>query len=131
RMQAYLSTVEAARAARISLIAETAAAYITLAAERSRLAIARDTMANSKQVMDLTEQLVTGGTSDRGDYWQAATVYQQARADVALLSAAIVRDKNALELLAGTSLDDSLLPDALPVQLDWFADVPVGASSSI
>ncbi|HEY6176561.1 MAG TPA: efflux transporter outer membrane subunit, partial [Kofleriaceae bacterium] len=131
RMQAYLSTVEAARAARISLIAETAAAYVTLAADRSRLAIARDTMANSKQVMDLTEQLVTGGTSNRGDYWQAATVYQQARADVAQLTAAIAQDKNALELLAGTAIDDALLPDALPEQLDWFADVPVGLSSSV
>jgi multidrug efflux system outer membrane protein len=131
RMQAYLSTVEAARAARISLIAETAAAYITLAADRSRLAIARDTMANSKQVMDLTEQLVTGGTSNRGDYWQAATVYQQARADVAQLTAAIAQDKNALELLAGSAIDDALLPDALPEQLDWFADVPVGLSSAV
>ncbi|HEY0993441.1 MAG TPA: TolC family protein, partial [Kofleriaceae bacterium] len=79
RLQAYFSTVEAAKATRISLIAETASAYLTLAADRSRLVIARDTMANSKQVMDLTEQLVTGGTSNRGDYWQAATVYQQAR----------------------------------------------------
>jgi multidrug efflux system outer membrane protein len=131
KLQAYLSTIEAARAARISLIAETAAAYLTLAADRSRLAIARDTMANSKQVMDLTEQLVTGGTSNRGDYWQAATVYQQARADVALLTAAIAQDRNALELLAGSRLDDGVLPDALPDQVDWFADVPVGLSSAV
>ena len=131
RLQAYLSTVEAARAARISLIAETCAAYVTLAADRSRLAIARDTMGISKQTMDLTEQLVTGGTSNRGDYWQAATVYQQARADVAQLTAAIEQDKNALELLAGSHVDDSLLPDALPDQLDWFTDVPVGMSSAV
>ena len=131
RLQAYFSTVEAAKATRISLIAETASAYLTLAADRSRLAIARDTMANSKQVMDLTEQLVTGGTSNRGDYWQAATVYQQARADVAQLTAAIAQDKNALELLAGSAIDDALLPDALPEQLDWFADVPVGLSSAV
>jgi multidrug efflux system outer membrane protein len=131
KLQAYLSTVEAARAARISLIAETAAAYATLAADRSRLAIARDTMANSKQVMELTEQLVTGGTSNRGDYWQAATVYEQARGDVAQLTAAIAQDRNAIELLAGGPIDDAALPDALPDQLDWFADVPVGLSSSV
>jgi outer membrane protein, multidrug efflux system len=131
RMQAYLSTVETARAARISLIAETCAAYVTLAADRSHLAIARDTMGIAKQTMDLTEQLVSGGTSNRGDYWQAATVYQQARADVAQLTAAIEQDRNALELLAGGKLDDSLLPDALPDQLDWFGDVPVGMSSAV
>src|SRR5262249_2733057 len=77
------------------------------------------------------EQLVTGGTSNRGDYWQAATVYQQARADVAQLTAAIAQDKNALELLAGSAIDDALLPDALPEQLDWFTDVPIGLASSV
>jgi multidrug efflux system outer membrane protein len=131
RLQAYFSTVEAARATRISLIAETAGAYLAMAADRSRLAIARDTMTVAKQTMDLTEKLVTGGTSNRGDYWQAATVLQQARADVALLTAAIAQDRNALELLAGGPVDDALLPDALPPELAWFGDVPVGLSSTV
>jgi multidrug efflux system outer membrane protein len=130
RLEAYLSTVEAASATRISLIAETASAYLTLAADQSHLAIARDTMAVAQRTMDLTEQLVAGGASNRGDYWQAATVYQQARADVALLTAAITQDRDALELLAGGPIDDALVPDALPEQLDWFADVPVGLSSA-
>ena len=131
KREAFLSTVEAAKATRISLIAETASAYLTLAADRSRLAIARDTMESSKRTMDLIEQLVGGGTSNRGDAWQATTVFQQARADVGLLTAAIAQDRNALELLAGGALPDAMLPDALPEQLDWFADVPVGLSSAV
>lgn len=131
KLHAYFSTVEAAKATRISLIAETAGAYLTLAADHSRLAIARDTMASSKRTMDLTDQLVGGGTSNRGDYWQVATVYQQARADVALLTAAIAQDRDALELLAGGPISDDLLPDVLPEQLDWVADVPVGLSSAV
>jgi outer membrane protein, multidrug efflux system len=131
QLQAYFSTVEAAKATRISLIGETASAYLTLAADRSRLVIARDTMASSQRTMELTEQLVTGGASNRGDYWQANTVYQQARADVAQLTAAIAQDRNALELLAGGPIADALLPDALPDQLDWFAEVPVGLSSAV
>jgi outer membrane protein, multidrug efflux system len=131
RLEAYFSTVEAAKATRISLIAELAAAYASLAADQSRLAIARDTMESSKRTMDLTEQLVTGGTSNRSNYWQAATTYQQARADVAFLVAAVAQDRNALELLTGSPLDDALLPDALPEQLDWFSDVPVGLSSQV
>jgi len=131
RLQAYLSTVEAARAAQISLIGEIASAYLTLAADKSRLAIANDTVESSKHTMDLTEALVGGGTSNRGDYWQAATVFQQARADVALLTAAIAQDRDALELLAGGPVADSLLPDALPDPSAWFADVPVGLSSSV
>ena len=131
RLQSYYASIETAKAARISLIAEASTAYIALAADRSRLAIAQTTMDNSKKAMDLTEALVGGGTSNRGDFWQASTVYQQARADVAQLTAAIAQDRNALELLAGGPLDDSLLPDALPPQLDWFADVPSGLSSQI
>ncbi|HEY0477858.1 MAG TPA: efflux transporter outer membrane subunit [Kofleriaceae bacterium] len=131
RREAFLSTVETARAARISLIAETASAYVTLAADQSRLVIARDTMAVAKQTMDLTEQLVTGGASNRGDFWQAATVFQQARGDVALLTAAIAQDRNALELLAGGPVADAVLPQALPAELDWFAEVPVGLSSAV
>src|SRR5262249_49931321 len=117
--------------ARISLIAEAATAYVTLASDRSRLAIARETMATSQKAMELTEQLVGGGTSNRSDYWQASTVYQTARGGGALLTAPIAQDRHALELLAGGPVDDALLPDALPVQLDWFGDVPVGLSSAV
>jgi multidrug efflux system outer membrane protein len=131
KLQAYFSTVEAARATRITLISETADAYLTYAADKSRLAIALDTMTSSKRTMELTEQLVGGGTSNRGDFWQASTVYEQARADVALLTASIAQDRNALELLAGGPIADALLPDALPEPLDWFADVPVGMSSAV
>jgi multidrug efflux system outer membrane protein len=131
KLQGYFAAIERVKATRITLVAETATAYVTLAADRSRLAIARDTMAASQRAMDLVEQLVGGGTSNRGDYWQAATVFQQARADVALLTAAIAQDRDALELLAGGPIDDALLPEALPAQLDWFADVPVGLSSAV
>jgi multidrug efflux system outer membrane protein len=131
KQQALLSTVEAAKAARISLIGEISAAWLTLAADRSRLAIANDTVHSSRRTMELTDQLVGGGTSNRGDFFQATTVFQQARADVALLTAAIAQDRNALDLLAGGPIPDDLLPDALPEHLDWFADVPVGLPSTV
>jgi multidrug efflux system outer membrane protein len=131
KLQQYYAAVESVRAMRISLVAEASNAWVTLAADKSRLAIAQNTMATAKKAMDLTEQLVSGGASNKGDFWQASTVYHQARFDVAQLTAAIARDKNALELLAGGPIDDALLPDALPQQLDWFADVPVGLSSAV
>jgi multidrug efflux system outer membrane protein len=131
RAQEVLATVELARAARISLIGEIATAYATLAADQSRLVIAQEAMANGKRVMEVTEQLVGGGTSNRSDFYQASTVFQQGRADVALLTAAIEQDKNALELLAGGPITAELLPTELPEALDWFAEVPAGLSSSV
>lgn len=161
KQQQFLATVETARATRVSLIGELATAWLALAADRSRLAIARDTLASGKRTMELTEQLVGGGTSNRGDYYQAETVYEQARADIALLTAAIAQDRNALELLAGGPVADDLLPDALPDLVPvasvptpttdshaaapapapppppaidpsgWFGDVPAGLASSV
>lgn len=131
KVQQLLATVEVARAARISLIGELATAYAALAADQSRLAIARETMENGKRVMELTDKLVGGGTSSRSDYFQAATVFQQARADVALLTSAIAQDRNALELLAGGPIAEALLPTELPEGLDWFGEVPAGLSSSV
>ncbi len=131
REHQYVATIENAKATRISLIGELCTAYVALAADQSRLAIARDTAELAKKTMELTDQLVTGGMSNRGDFYQASTVYQQARADVALLTAAIAQDRNALELLAGGPVADTLLPTALPEQLDWFAEVPTGLSSAV
>ena len=131
KLQQYLASAETARAAQITLVAETATAYLTLAADRSRLLVAQDTMESGKRTMDLTEQLVGGGTSNRTDFYQAETIYQSARADVAALTTAIAQDHDALDLLAGSHVDDSLLPPALPDQLDWFAEVPVGMSSQV
>lgn len=131
REHQYFATIENAKATRISLIGELCTAYVALGADQSRLAIARDTAELAKQTMELTDQLVVGGMSNRGDFYQASTVYQQARADVALLTAAIAQDRNALELLAGGPIATDLLPTALPDQLDWFADVPVGLSSAV
>ncbi|CAN5719297.1 efflux transporter outer membrane subunit [soil metagenome] len=131
KQQQILDAVELARVARMSLIGEVCTAYVTLAADRKRLAIANETMENGKRVMDLSDKLVGGGTTNRSDYYQAATVYQQARADVALLTATIEQDKNAIELLAGGPVGDGLLPQALPDVPEWFADVPVGVSSAV
>lgn len=131
KLQQYFSAIETARATRLSLIGEVAAAYLTLAADKSRLAIAQETAASGQRTMDLTNQLVGGGTSNRGDYWQASTVYQQARADVAALTAAIAQDRDAIELLAGGPIPDALLPDALPDPSEMFGDVPIGMSSGV
>ena len=131
KLQQYFSLIETAKATRISLVGEISTAWVTMAADKSRLQIALDTVESSKKTMELTDALVGGGTSNRGDYYQASTVYQQARADVALLTAAIAQDKNALDLLVGAQVPADLLPDALPDGLDWFADVPSGMSSAV
>lgn len=131
KQEQYFASVENAKATRISLIGEIATAYVSMAADKARLAIAQDTAASGKKTMELTDALVGGGTSNRGDYYQAATVYQQALADIAQLTAQIAQDKNALDLLCGAQVDPALVPDALPGTPDWFAEIQPGASSEV
>lgn len=128
--ETYLSTAEAERATRISLIANTIIYYVALAADRSNLHIAEQTLESAQRSMELTRSRLTAGVASLVDVKQAETVYQQARADVASLTASIAQDRNALELAVGSPIDDVLLPNELPADNSWLADVPAGLSSA-
>ncbi|SEB25634.1 efflux transporter outer membrane subunit [Variovorax sp. YR216] len=133
-LESYLSSAEAARATRITLIGDTTNAWILLAADRSRLATARETLRSAEQSMGVTRKRLELGVAARSDLSDAETIYQQARADVASYTAAVAQDRNALELLAGGPVADDLLPDGLPAEgqsAGWLADVPAGLSSSV
>lgn len=130
-LETYLATEEAARATRISLIAETASAYLTLAADNSQLTLARRTVENARRSKELTQKRLEAGVAARLDVRQAETIYQQARADLASTTALIAQDRNALELLAGSRIADALLPAELPIDHLWLAEVPAGLSSTV
>src|SRR5207244_3545329 len=51
----YLATEAGARAARLSLVGEVARAYLTLAADRTSLSIAKETVASAGRTVALTE----------------------------------------------------------------------------
>lgn len=130
-VETYLATEEAARATRISLIAETASAYLTLAADSSQHELSRRTVESAQRTMEVTRKRLEAGVSSRLDVRQAETIYQQARADLASTTALIAQDRNALELLTGSRIPDELMPNELPDNHQWLADVPAGLSSSV
>jgi multidrug efflux system outer membrane protein len=129
--ESYLSTAEAARATRISLISETITAYLTLAADQTTLGISQRTLQNAQRSMQVTGSRLAAGVASLVDVKQAETTYQQARSDVASLTSSVAQDRNALELLAGSSINDALLPAELPEKGEWFADIPAGISSDV
>lgn len=130
-LQQYFATAEAQRAARISLIAEIASAWLTLAADQDQLAIARETLASYRQSLDLTGAQFRVGTASELEVRQADTNYQAARADVAVLQAQIAQDRNALNLLVGTTVGDPLLPAELGTDNRTLAQLPTGVSSEV
>ena len=130
-LQQYFATEEAQRSARISLIAEIASAWLTLAADRDELAIARDTLESYKHSLDLTGAQFRVGTASELEVRQADTNYQAARNDIAALQAQIAQDRNALNLLAGTMVDDALLPAGLGNGDFTLAQLPADLSSTV
>lgn len=130
-LQSFFATEENSRAARISLISETATAWLTLAADQDRLALAKDTLATREESLRLTQQQVDGGVGSRLDLRNAQTLTETARADVATYTAQVAQDRNALTLLAGTEVPVNLLPTGSVADATILADLPAGLPSDV
>ena len=112
-LERYFASEEAQRSARISLIAEIATAWLTLASDRDQLALSEQTLKTFEQTLELTRAQFRIGVASELEARQAETNYQGARNDIAALRTRIAQDRNALNLLAGASVAAELLPSAL------------------
>ncbi len=131
QLNAYFATEQAARATRLTLAADIADVYFTLAADRSLLAIARQTAVSAQRSVALTSARLAGGIAPRTDLRQAETIQATARSDLANLTTIVEQDRNALELLIGGPVRDADLPDAIESIDGQVGPVPVGLASSI
>ncbi|MBV8973031.1 MAG: TolC family protein, partial [Sphingomonadaceae bacterium] len=131
QFQQYLATAAAARATRLTLVADVANAWLTLAADKSLLAIAADTEKSAQQTVDLTRARLTGGIAPRTDLRQAENTLYTARADRANAATLVAQDGNALRLLVGADIADADLPEAIGKVGDAVAPVPAGIDSRI
>lgn len=129
--EAYLASEAGARAAYVTLVAETASAWLVLAADQDFLRLAEDTAASAQRAVELTQALNDRGLISRLDVVSAQQVLEQARADVADYTRQVAQDRNALELLVGGPISDELLPPSLR-DLDAAVGLPsAGLSSAV
>ncbi len=130
----FLATESTQRSVRTSLIAQVADAWLTLAANRELLKLAQETLASRSTTLELTrKQQALGGTS-RLTVAQAQAAAEAARGDVANYRRLIEQSRNALNLLAGTSVPDDVLPqsqDGAERMALALVDVPAGMSSDV
>ena len=122
---------EAQRATRISLIAEIATAWLTMAADAEQLRLSRETLDTFENTLTLTREQFRVGVGSELEVRQAETSYQAAVNDIAALEAAVAVDQNALNLLAGTTVPRELLPAQWPDDTFVRDDLPVGLSSEV
>ncbi len=107
----YLAQQETQRGARLSVVAQVADAWLTLAAEGQRLRLAEELRKSQQQTLDLTERQYQLGAASGLQRARAQTAYEAARGEAARSAAAVRQARLTLELLAGQPLPDALLPD--------------------
>lgn len=129
--ETYLSTESGMRSTRLTIVAETATAYATLASDRDLLKVAQDTEASGQRSLELTQSLFRSGLTNAGDVQNAITVVEQAKSDVENFTTAVAQDRNALELLVGAPVEDALLPASLSELDHNIAAVPAGLPSTV
>lgn len=129
--ETYLASAEGRRATQITLVSETATAWLTLAADRDGLAVAQATLGTREQTLKLTQQLEANGVGTKLAVAQAQTALDTTRADVADYTTAVAQDRNALELLTGAPVPEALLPTTLGDGTQMLTSLPVGLSSEV
>ena len=130
-LEQYLGTEEARRSAQISLVAEVANTWLTLAADRERLALARNTYETRQRSHDLTRRSFEFGAVSALDLQQARTLLEGARADAARFRSFVAQDENALAFVVGAPVPAELQPARLIDTVSAVAELPAGVPSEV
>lgn len=130
--ETWLQQVEIRQALQISLIAEVIGGYLTLAADRERLQLARDTWISQRESYRLIQRRQALGIASQLDLSAAAGEVDAARGDLAALTVRVAQDENALAVLVGQPVPALLLPaDGVVSAGPVLRDVPAGVSSAV
>jgi multidrug efflux system outer membrane protein len=130
-LQQFFATEEARRSVQISLVAEVAANYLTLAADRELLKLARDTLSSQQTSYQLIRSRYESGISSALDLHQAQTSVDRAQVDIARYTTFVAQDENALNLVVGSTVPSNLQPGALSDTLTALKDLQPGLPSDV
>jgi multidrug efflux system outer membrane protein len=117
-LETFLSYEETLRAMRITLVAEVATAYLTLAANQQSLRLAKSTLVSQQRSLDLTLSTFRIGTSSGLNVATAQASVDTARAEIATYQTQVAQNLNALTLLVGQAIDPALVADTGATETD-------------
>jgi multidrug efflux system outer membrane protein len=133
-LQQFLATDDVRRSTQISLVAEVASDWLTLAADLERLQLARATLQSQSETYKLTQRRAALGSASELTLRQAQTTVESARFDVARYTSQVALDRNALALVLGVQPPEALLPSGLAdalLALGARSEVPAGLPSDL
>ncbi|WP_457319066.1 efflux transporter outer membrane subunit [Stenotrophomonas sp. P5_B8] len=130
-LQQYFAEAANRRSAQLSLVAEVANAWLTLGADNEQLRIAQATLASYEDSLRLTEARRQLGGASALELSQTRTLVETARTDVARFAGQVAQDRNALVLLAGGPVDDTLLPTTEVTEVAALRPLPAGVPGEV
>jgi outer membrane protein, multidrug efflux system len=130
-LEQYLALEQTRRSTQISLVAEVASAWMTLAADQQLLKLANETYTSQQKTYALVQQSHGLGGESGVSLAQARSTVESARADAANYASQVEQDRNALELLVSQRVDSTLLPDDSQGNAALLVSVPAGLPSTL
>jgi len=127
-LEEYLATDESLRGSQILIISTVAQAYLALAADRENLQLSSKTFEAQKATYNLTKKRYEVGMVSELDLRRIQSQVDTARGDLARYTQLVAQDENALNLLAGSSVQTDLLPANLGI-VSAPRDISAGLSS--
>lgn len=127
----YLASVEGQRAARLSLIAAVADAYLELRLAEAQAQLTERTLADWRLSLSLTERLHGAQQRSGLDVAQAAGQVATAEADMHARDRALRLARNNLELLLGAALPGDLAAGTELAQQPVLTELPAGLPSDL
>lgn len=131
-LQNWLSSAENQRNVRLTLVAQVAAAWLTVGADQAQLDLAQQTLDSQAQTLQLTERRHSIGSASGLDLAQQQTSVESARVAVASAATQLAQARDALQLLVGAPVETTLLPTAQAMQGSVaLAPLPAHLSSAV
>jgi len=129
-LQEYLATEEARRGAQIALVSAVAQTYLTFAADSANLKLAQSTLETQQGVYNLIQRQYDAGVATALDLMRSQTQVDAAKGEISSYTQRVAQDQNALNLLAGSTVPEALLPSDL-ASVSPPKDISPGLSSSV
>jgi len=126
----YLAADASSRALKISLIEQVVSAYLIYLADRENIDIARQKLNNVLQLRHMEQRAFAAGGLTQNNLMDADSAVNDARIGLYQMQLQAQQDLNALQLLAGSPLPDSLL--IVSPEHDWaFPRLKAGIPSEV
>lgn len=130
-LESFLATEASRRSVELSLVAEVATAYLSLAADREQLRLAQEILETEEASFEIVQQRFNFGVANELELSQAQTTVDTAKVNVATYTAKVTTDENSLSVLVGMPLSNELLPAKSLADVAPLTPMPAGLPSEV